>query len=86
VATRPRATAWTRPRLVASGPSHVAARTGPRRLPFILLIAGLLVGGLCGLLALNTAAAAAELRRQSLAQANANAADDVQQLQGELAA
>ncbi len=55
-------------------------------MPFVLLIAGLLVGGLCALLALNTAAAAAELRRQSLTQANADSADDVQQLEAELAA
>jgi hypothetical protein len=87
-AARSRTTAsyWTRPRLVASGTSHAATRTGPRRAPFVLLIASLLVGGLCALLALNTAAAAAELRRQSLAQANADAADDVQQLTAELAA
>lgn len=60
--------------------------SAPRRMPFILLIAALLVGGLCALLALNTAAAAAELRRQSLIQANGNAADSVQQLKAELAA
>jgi hypothetical protein len=85
-AARARPSAWTRPRLVASGASHVPTRTGPPRAPFALLIAGLLVGGLCALLALNTAAAAAELRRQSIAQANADAADDVQQLKAELAA
>ena len=85
-APHPRTTNWTRTRLVASGASHAPTRTGPRRVPFVLLIAGLLVSGLCALLALNTAAAAAELRRQSLAQANAGAADDVQQLQAELAA
>jgi len=85
-AARPRASGWTRPRLVASGAPHAGTRTGPRRAPFVLLIASLLVGGLCALLALNTAAAAAELRRQSLAQANADAADDVQQLTAELAA
>jgi hypothetical protein len=55
-------------------------------MPFVLLIAGLLIGGLCALLALNTAAAAAELRRQSLTQSNAASADDVQQLKAELAA
>jgi hypothetical protein len=55
-------------------------------MPFVLLIAGLLIGGLCALLALNTAAAAAELRRQSLTQSNAAAADDVQQLKADLAA
>jgi hypothetical protein len=55
-------------------------------MPFVLLIAALLIGGLCALLALNTAAAAAELRRQSLIQANGDAADSVQQLRAELAA
>jgi hypothetical protein len=51
-----------------------------------LLITGLLLGGLCALLALNTAAAAQELRRQALTQSNADAADDVQQLEAQLAA
>jgi hypothetical protein len=55
-------------------------------MPFVLLIAGLLIGGLCALLALNTAAAAQELRRQSLTQANADASDNVQQLKAQLAA
>jgi hypothetical protein len=55
-------------------------------MPFVLLIAALLIGGLCALLALNTAAAAAELRRQSLIQANGDAANGVQQLKAELAA
>jgi hypothetical protein len=61
-------------------------RTGPRRAPFVLLVAGLLIGGMCSLLALNTAAAAQELRRNALSQSNANLADDVQQVQAELAA
>jgi hypothetical protein len=83
---RPAATAWTRPRLVASRGQHAPARTGPRRAPFVLLVAGLLVGGLCALLALNTATAAEELRRQSLAQSNDDISGSVQQLQADLAA
>jgi len=85
-ATRSSATGWSRTRLVTSKGPQPATRTGPRRAPFVLLIAGLLVGGLCALLALNTAAAAQELRRQSLTQSNADSSDDVQQLKAELAA
>ncbi len=82
----PKSTGWTRPRLVASRAPQAVARTGPRRAPFVLLVAGLLIGGMCSLLALNTAAAAEELRRNALSQSNANLSDDVQQLQAELAA
>ncbi len=82
---RPASTTWTRPRLVASRLPKAPARSGPRRAPFVLLIVGLVVGGLCALLALNTAAAAEELRRHALSQANADMADDVQQLQARLA-
>jgi len=71
---------------VAAKAPQAVTRTGPRRAPFVLLIAGLLIGGLCALLALNTAAAAQELRRQSLTQANADSSDDVQQLKAQLAA
>jgi len=85
-APRARASGWSQTRLVTSRPVPSATRTGPRRMPFALLIAGLLIGGLCALLALNTAAAAAELRRQSLTQSNAASADDVQQLKADLAA
>ena len=48
-------------------------------------MAGLIIGGMCALLALNTAAAAEELRRHALSQANADMAADVQQLQARLA-
>lgn len=88
-AGRSRAAGWSQTRLVTSRPAARAARavrTGPRRMPFVLLIAGLLIGGMCALLALNTAAAAAELRRQSLTESNAASADDVQQLKADLAA
>src|SRR6266702_3768377 len=82
----PKSTRWSRPRLVASRAPQAVARTGPRRAPFVLLVAGLLIGGMCSLLALNTAAAAEELRRDALSQSNANLSDDAQQLQAELAA
>jgi hypothetical protein len=82
----PKSTGWTRPRLVASRAPQAVVRTGPRRAPFVLLVAGLLIGGMCSLLALNTAAAAEELRRNALSQSNADLVDDVQQVQAELAA
>jgi hypothetical protein len=85
-AKHPQSTPWTRPRLVATRLPKAPGRTGPRRAPFVLLVAGLLVGGLCALLALNTAAAAEELRRHNLTQANADMSGDVQQLQARLAA
>jgi hypothetical protein len=78
------ATPWTRPTLNATPPSHRPA--GPRRAPFVLLMAGLLVGGLCLLLALNTASAAAELRRQRLLDSNASLKAAVQQARSQLAA
>ncbi|HZE50455.1 MAG TPA: hypothetical protein VE074_12885 [Jatrophihabitantaceae bacterium] len=84
--SRSTATGWSQTRLVAAKAPQAVTRTGPRRAPFVLLIAGLLIGGLCALLALNTAAAAQELRRQSLTQANADSSDDVQQLKAQLAA
>lgn len=76
-----RGAGWSATRLVAA---HAPARSGARRAPFLLLVACLLVGGLCALLALNTAAAAEELRRHAIAQSNAGLADDVQQLRAEL--
>ena len=82
----PKSTRWSRPKLVASRAPQAVARTGPRRAPFVLLVAGLLIGGMCSLLALNTAAAAEELRRTALSQSNTDLSDDVQQLQAELAA
>lgn len=57
-----------------------------RRLPLPVLLAGLLVGGLCTLLALNTASAAQELRQRSLTERNARLSDQVQQLTRDLAA
>ncbi|MDP9116837.1 MAG: cell division protein FtsL [Actinomycetota bacterium] len=62
---------------------------GPRRaprVPFALLVAGLVLGCLCALLALNTASAANELSRHNLAIKDADVAAQVQQLQNEVAA
>jgi outer membrane biosynthesis protein TonB len=61
-------------------PAH-AART-----PFLLLLGGLVVGGLCALLALNTASAANELSRHDLAIRDAAIAAQLQQLRNEVAA
>ncbi|SDJ14624.1 hypothetical protein SAMN05444157_1967 [Frankineae bacterium MT45] len=58
----------------------------PRRLPFALLIMGLVLGGLCALLALNIAAAADELRRHELAATNQDLVGEVQQLSAQVAA
>jgi hypothetical protein len=80
----PAATPWTRATLNAAPPVH--RPTGPRRAPFVLLVAALLMGGLCLLLALNTAAAAAELRRHGMLDSNASLAAAVQQAQSDLAA
>ena len=81
---------WTKPTLSAAAQRAVAARpagrAGPRRAPFIVLICGLLAGGLCVLVVLNTASAAAELRRHDVTAANAGLAEDVEQLRSQLAA
>ncbi len=57
-----------------------------RRLPLPVLLAVLLVGGLCALLALNTASAAQELQQRSLTEHNAELSDLAQQLTRDLAA
>jgi hypothetical protein len=54
--------------------------------PFALLVIGLIVAGLCALLALNTASAANELSRHDLAARDADIAAQVQQLQNQVAA
>jgi hypothetical protein len=56
------------------------------RLPFAVIITALVVGGLALLLALNTAAAANELRRHALAIKDDAVAADVEQLRNEVAA
>ncbi|HEX4726356.1 MAG TPA: hypothetical protein VH298_01070, partial [Jatrophihabitans sp.] len=57
-----------------------------RRLPLPVLLGGMLLAGLCGLLALNTASAAQELTQRSLTDSNASASDVQQQLVRDLAA
>ncbi len=56
------------------------------RVPFALLVVGLIVGGMCALLALNTASAANELNRHDLALKDADISAQLQQLQNEVAA
>lgn len=57
-----------------------------RRLPLPVLLALMLVAGLCALLALNTASAAQELRQRALTESNAELSDSAQQLTRDLAA
>ena len=75
-----------------SGAPTAAARLGrgrpiarPRRAPFVLLVLGLIGAGLCALLAINTAAAADEVRQRELTSANADTSDQTQQLRIEIA-
>lgn len=56
------------------------------RVPFALLVTGLLLGGLVLLLALNTASAANELRRSTLATRDQEVGADLAQLRNEVAA
>lgn len=55
------------------------------RVPFALLVVGLVVGGMVLLLALNTASAANELERHNLATKDQQVAAQVQQLRNEVA-
>lgn len=57
-----------------------------RGLPLPVLLGLLLVGGLCALLALNTASAAQELKQRALTDQNAAISDAEQQLMRDLAA
>jgi hypothetical protein len=86
----PVSVSWTKPTLsaaaVRTATARSARRAGPRRAPFIVLICGLLAGGLCVLVVLNTASAAAELRRHDVTAANAGLAEDVEELWSQLAA
>lgn len=65
-----------------------AARLSHRlsSLPLPVLLALMLVAGLCALLALNTASAAQELKQRSLTDSNAALSDQEQQLMRDLAA
>jgi hypothetical protein len=78
---RPPTTAGTR-RLAPGGPRGARLR----QLPLPVLLGLMLVGGLCALLALNTASAAQELRQRSLTESNAALSDQQQQLMRDLAA
>ena len=71
-------------------PADRVRQDGPavrlRRLPLPVLLGGMLVAGLCALLALNTASAAQELKQRALTDSNANTSDVEQQLVRDLAA
>ena len=56
------------------------------RVPFALLVIGLIVGGLVSLLALNTASAANELHRHEAALRDAGVAAQLEQLRNQVAA
>ena len=58
----------------------------PRRMPFAVLLVSLLGGGLCALLALNTATAASEVSQRKLDAANSKLSDQEQQLSRDVAA
>jgi outer membrane biosynthesis protein TonB len=62
-----------------------APRHAPR-VPFALLLGGLIVGAMCALLALNTASAANELDRHDYAAKDASVAARLQQLRIQVAA
>ena len=85
-----RATSWGPTRLVRASPAEtVGKRRAPAhapRLPFAVLVAGLIAGGLALLLLLNTASAANEVRRHDLTARDATVAAQVQQLRNEVAA
>jgi hypothetical protein len=67
----------------ATEPRHA---TRPPRTPFVLLVLGLIVGGMCALLALNTASAANELSRHDLAARDESVAARVADLENQVAA
>ncbi|MFN2519086.1 MAG: hypothetical protein ABR604_08610 [Jatrophihabitantaceae bacterium] len=55
-------------------------------MPFALLVGGLVVGGMCALLALNTASAANELARHHLAGQDSDIAAQLEQARNDVAA
>jgi hypothetical protein len=72
-----------------TGRTTTPGQPGPvrlRRLPLPVLLGGMLLAGLCALLALNTASAAQELTQRALTDSNASASDIEQQLVRDLAA
>ncbi|MDQ2749362.1 MAG: hypothetical protein M3Y44_07520 [Actinomycetota bacterium] len=56
------------------------------RVPFALLVGGLIVGGMCALLALNTASAANELARHQIAGKDSDVAGRLEQVRNQVAA
>lgn len=84
-ATEPTASPATRRASPPSRPAAApAARSGRPRLPFAALILLLLGGGLCALLALNTASAAGEVRERDLAAQARTLSDTEQDLRREV--
>jgi hypothetical protein len=72
-----------------AAPRRTSAGRGPKhapKVPFALLVVGLVVGGMCLLLALNTASAANELSRHDLASKDAAVAASLEQLRIDVAA
>ncbi|HKC29085.1 MAG TPA: hypothetical protein VKB75_13820 [Jatrophihabitans sp.] len=67
------------------GPRH-AGREGARRMPFIVLVTALIVGGMALLLLLNTASAANEVRRHHFNAQDQTVAAMVQDVQNQVAA
>ncbi|MEP7178572.1 MAG: hypothetical protein ABI775_05750 [Pseudonocardiales bacterium] len=55
-------------------------------MPFALLVGGLIVGGMCALLALNTASAANELARHQIAGKDSDVAGRLEQVRNQVAA
>ncbi len=64
-------------------PSAAKHAPGARRAPFALLLLGLVVGGMCALLALNTASAANEVQRHGIASQDQAVAAQLVQLQND---
>jgi hypothetical protein len=56
------------------------------RVPFALLVGGLILGGMCALLALNTASAANELARHQIAGKDSDVAGQLEQVRNQVAA
>jgi outer membrane biosynthesis protein TonB len=80
--TRPRTPApAVRPDLrPGAGPKHAP------RVPFALLVGGLVIGGMCALLALNTASAANELARHQIAGKDSDVSGQLEQVRNQVAA
>ena len=73
----------------AAGPRRACGEHQPKhapRVPFALLVVGLIVGGMCALLALNTASAANELARHNLAGKDSDVAAQLEQVRNDVAA